>query len=387
MRLKSVKFTEFEDETQEWVLDELSLGANNLIVGKNASGKSRTLNVISALARHLAGLQPPGFSAKYDVTFEHNNEVLRYELKIKQEEVLEEKFTVDGRVLLERGERGIGEIWTQKESGGSLQKFQTPPGVFAAVARRDSIQHPFFEPLYDWGSSLRHYQFGTPMGKQHYAVLTDKGNNQPDGRNPNEVVGIYRQAVKEFGSEFEQSVIEDMVFLGYEIESIQTDQPISIQLETSGSPLDLISLNVKEKSLKGVTDQNSMSQGMFRALSILVQVTYSQMAKKAGCILIDDIGEGLDFDRSCRLINILRAKANKSSVQLILSTNDRFVMNEVPLKEWSVLQRESSHVRVRNYENSREIFEDFRFTGLSNFSFLEMDFINEPPLEEVAAHE
>ena len=80
------------------------------------------------------------------------------------------------------------------------------------------------------------------------------------------------------------------------------------------------------------------------------------MAQKATCILIDDIGEGLDFDRSCRLIHILRAKAQEANIQLILSTNDRFVMNEVPLEEWSVLQRKGSHVRVRNYQNSQEVF-------------------------------
>ena len=34
----------------------------------------------------------------------------------------------------------------------------------------------------------------------------------------------------------------------------------------------------------------------------------------------------------------------------------------------------------------RRFFEDFKFTGLSNFSFLEMDFINEAPTEETAPH-
>jgi hypothetical protein len=111
------------------------------------------------------------------------------------------------------------------------------------------------------------------------------------------------------------------------------------------------------------------------------------MAKKSTCILIDDIGEGLDFDRSCRLIDLLRKKAKESNIQLILSTNDRFVMNRVPLEEWSVLQRRGSHVRVRNYENSRELFEEFKFTGLSNFSLLEMDFLNGQTTVEAARHE
>ena len=70
-----------------------------------------------------------------------------------------------------------------------------------------------------------------------------------------------------------------------------------------------------------------------------------------------------------------------------MTTNDQFVMNHVPLEEWSVLQREGCHVRVRNVENSRKESEYFKFVGLSNFAFLEMDFVNgPPPVEEAAAH-
>ena len=113
----------------------------------------------------------------------------------------------------------------------------------------------------------------------------------------------------------------------------------------------------------------------------------SHFAKKATFILIDDIGEGLDFDRSCRLIELIRERARETGSQLILSTNDRFVMNNVPLEEWSVLQRKGSRVKALNVENSRELFEDFKFTGLSNFSFLEMDFANEHAEEESAFRE
>ena len=114
-----------------------------------------------------------------------------------------------------------------------------------------------------------------------------------------------------------------------------------------------------------------------------VRIWCAILSGRPSCILIDDIGEGLDFDRSCALIELLMKKATHSQVQLVMSTNDRFVMNKVPLEAWSVLQREGGTVRVRNYQNSRAIFDDFKFTGLSNFDFLATDFIN----EEAAIHE
>jgi energy-coupling factor transporter ATP-binding protein EcfA2 len=386
MRLSNVKYTEFEGTPQEWRLEGLSLAQANLIVGKNASGKSRALNIIRRLARNLAGIDPPRLSGNYDVEFIRDGEKISYQLKYEEEQVVMERFSVSGRVMLDRGSGGEGLIWAEEIDDGKEIRFQTPTSELAAVARRDSIQHSFLEPLYAWGSSLRHYYFGTALGKDRLAVLVEKGGEKVDEWDPNAVVPLYRQAEKEFKEEFSQALVRDMQQLNYDVEEVGIKTPVSIRI-VSGLPGELVGLYVKEKDLPGITDQHSMSQGMFRALSILAQVNYSQMAGTSTCILIDDIGEGLDFDRSCRLIDLLREKAKTSNTQIVLSTNDRFVMNRVPLEEWSVLRRHGNHVRVLNYSNSRDLFEEFKFTGLSNFSFLEMDFASGRPAKEAEGHE
>ena len=149
--------------------------------------------------------------------------------------------------------------------------------------------------------------------------------------------------------------------------------PIPGPATTNGPPAVLY---VKEKALNGITDQFGMSTGMFRALSVLIQITYAQMSNTAGTILIDDIGEGLDFERSYKLIHLLVDKAKQSKVQLIMDTNDRFVMNAVPLECWSVLNRTDSGVEVLNYANSKAKFDDFKFTGMNNFDFFAQDFLH-----------
>jgi hypothetical protein len=45
------------------------------------------------------------------------------------------------------------------------------------------------------------------------------------------------------------------------------------------------------------------------------------------------------------------------------------VMNEVPLKYWTVVIRIGSLVKVKNYENSRDEFEKFEKLGLNNFDY------------------
>ena len=57
-----------------------------------------------------------------------------------------------------------------------------------------------------------------------------------------------------------------------------------------------------------------------------------------------------------------------------MSTNDSFIMNAVDIENWAVIMREGNKISLYNYENSREIFEEFKFTGLNNFDFYASEF-------------
>jgi hypothetical protein len=83
--------------------------------------------------------------------------------------VSKEKFSEDDTVLLDRSTGGIGKLLAAKT--GDRLDFQTPESELAAVSRRDSLQHPFFEKLHLWGNGVRLFQFGTPLGKDHLMFL------------------------------------------------------------------------------------------------------------------------------------------------------------------------------------------------------------------------
>jgi energy-coupling factor transporter ATP-binding protein EcfA2 len=377
MRLKSVSYSESLGKPKEWSISNFTLEPINLVVGKNATGKTRTLNVLSGLGMLLSGRQKPSelTYGNFDVTFEHNDRTFNYILKISDHKVVFESFADGKNVLLERGEGGKGSIWHEKEKR-SLE-FQTPETDAAVVARRDTIQHTFLIPLSDWGSGVRYYSFGDTMGRNTISFLVD-GGPQPDPTNPNEVIGLFRKGTKEYPDIFKKSVIKAMNDIGYDIEDINATTPQNIQIESNSIiPVTPIALIIKERSLSGATEQMEMSQGMFRALSVIIHLQYAIHGDHPSFIIIDDIGEGLDFDRSCRLIHIIRQCALDSKIQMVMSTNDRFVMNNVPLEEWALLSREGGNIMVHNYTNSKATFDNFKFTGLNNFDFLAMDFINE----------
>ena len=374
MKLKQISFSEYRGGSQEWVLNKLTLENINLLVGKNATGKTRCLNIINSLARLVSGDVKQLFpSACYDAVFENGQKEVRYILELKNSKVLQESFQLDGKKLMTRGQGGSGTIYATEIKDN--MKFQAPETSLAIVARQDEIQHDFLKCLHDWGKNVIHYAFGTPLGKDLLAVIQKDANNKFDPRKTTEVISTFRNGVKKLGGSYVEAIKKDMKQVGYDIEDIGTRAPTRFTLPVSigGEPLGLY---VKEKDLPGITEQFNISQGMFRALSLIIQVNYSQMTAIPSCILIDDIGEGLDYDRSVCLIKLLMEKVEKSPVQLIMATNDRFVMNQVPLETWSVVKRDSNKCYVYNYANSRDKFEDFKFTGMNNFDFFMSDFVD-----------
>jgi energy-coupling factor transporter ATP-binding protein EcfA2 len=377
MRLKSLNYSQFAGQPTEWYLSGLELEDINLLVGKNASGKSRTVNIINGLANLLSRNTKLIFaSGSYDAVFEMDGKNLRYILEYQDYKVISEKFILGDRELLDRGKGGFGKIQAQKAD--LWMDFQAPENELAAVVRQDSVQHPFFADLLNWAGSVYYYPFGTPLGRDSFLVESKQQiKSSFDARNHERVVEIFRQGFKEYGESFRLPIMSEMNSLDYALEDISVQEIPNIELR-GGPPIGpLLGLCVKEKSLRGPTYQHDMSQGMFRALSVLIQITYAEMSKMPNAVLIDDIGEGLDFDRSCKLINILMEKAKKSHVQLVMATNDRFVMNAVPLQFWSVLRRRGNDTEVLNYSNSKERFDEFKFTGMNNFDFFATDFLSE----------
>lgn len=371
MFLKSINYCEHLNTSSEWYLEDVILGKINLIIGKNATGKTRLLNVISGVANLVANDIKFNFtSGKYKLVFDNNKREEVYVLEYEDRKINKEEFFVDGRKLLSRGENGVGEIYANEL--GQNMKFQAPVNELACVSRRDSVQHPFFDSLYKWGKETKIYRFGTELGKSMLAVFLEKEKEESlNHKETEKAVGFFKQGEKKWGEDFVNEIKNDMNAIGYGIDEIGISAVERVTLQDGSHPFGLY---VQETDLTGKTYQVDMSQGMFRVLSLLVQIAYSKFSNTSTCILIDDIGEGLDYDRSSLLIKLLIGKVKDTNIQLIMSTNDRFVMNNVPLEYWSILKRVGPKCTTLNIHNSKKIFDDFNFTGLSNFDFFSTDF-------------
>jgi AAA15 family ATPase/GTPase len=380
----------------EWRVEECRLSQTNLIVGKNATGKSRILRAIHTLSELLSesgSLAPRPKSYEWRVLFDTDlpEQKTEYILKIEKGLVIKEKLIIGSKnnePLLDRDESGEGTIFT-KEVERNI-RFQTDQTELAVVKRRDSIQHPFLENLYQWSSSLRFYEFGAQLGTNMRARIPSTMEllkNKTDFKDSDFVVGIFVIGKQEIGEPFIEAILSDMREIGYKLSDIGTKVPSLINPDISvASPDNLPQfLYIQEEDLTCVTEQSEISQGMFRALSLFIQINYSLLASKPSCIVIDDIGKGLDYQRSSSIIKILIEKAETGLIQLIMTTNDEFIMNGVPIEYWSLIERTPGSAKLHNIYNSREKIEEFKFIGLNNFDLFTSEFLLQKEGDEEAA--
>ena len=372
MYLRTLTFRENEGKAIEWLIDDVHLGKINLIVGENSSGKTRTLNAIGELVEMLRGrLNIPKIHGKYKVTFMSGEEEIQLDFEYDNGVILNEQLVWKGEKVLERGEDGSGWIIYM---GGTEQLslgFGIAPNQLACFAKRDKLQHPFLEKLHDWATNMRRFDFSGNLGKNSYALKKVFEEEEIDFSDTNtSLVPVLQRAMEDFEG-FRDHLITDMNEIGYQLEDTGI---VQFSEKHNPSQQDRYAVYTTETGLEKQVTQREMSQGMFRAFSVLVRLNRYVLKGKNGCVVIDDIGEGLDFSRAKLLVSLLVKKAESSGIQLIMSTNDSFIMNSVDIKNWAVLQRNGNKISLYNYENSREIFEEFKFTGLNNFDFYASEF-------------
>jgi AAA15 family ATPase/GTPase len=378
MFLKSISFSYTPKDGTGWEIENYNLNFINLIAGKNASGKTRLLRSIQILVGVISSNNlklPDNVTFHWVVTLENaEKENIIYEFECTNNIVLLEKLEINGKTRLSRGADGKGSIWYD-EIGKNIE-FEVEKNKIVAASRRDKKQHPFLENLFKWSNNVFLYKFGTQLGRETvYTIKTDLDTFLQDNDElakidkDDETAGIkFEIGTKKYPG-FKEKILKDFNRVGYSVKDMGVTYYRGEQVDSPYAPSVLY---VIEQDLTNKIFQSEVSQGMFRVLSLLIQVNYLEFnLSEHSTILIDDIGEGLDFERSTNLIKLLIEKAEslKEKIQLVMTTNDRFVMNNVPLDYWTVVDRSNGKIHFYSKKTNPEAFEKFEDIGLNNFDF------------------
>ena len=328
-----------------------ALELTNLLVGKNATGKTRTIralqNVTSYMRMESYLFQEGAFKAKMQFTNQEDSSWgLTYLFEIENGDVKAEQLTVCGKTLIKRD--------TQKALlNGDV--ISPPKEKLVVQVRRDKKDYPDVEALMEWAEGVIAISCSDI---NPYTIL----NGRPGYINPIP----FSSLVEALSKEDKKTVINEAKRLGYDI--------MDIALVKAFGELKLVA--VKERNIQNGILDFQLSSGMIRVLYILCFLEYIKHETTHSMLLIDDLGEGLDYSRTIHLGRKVFEVCEQENMQLIASSNESFLMDVVDIAKWQIVRRKNSKLSVINQTNMPELFDEFRMTGLSNFDLFSSDFID-----------
>lgn len=367
MKLKTFEYSVDLRELNRnpWSIKGVALRDQNLIVGMNSVGKTRLLNLIYNFSQMISGKRAmsPG---NWDLSFDRGNEVLHYQLKIAiNRTVIEERLTLNGEPKLSRNTE-LTELYS--ETAKNFTKIQPPSDKTVMQARTDELEYPFFVSLSKWADSTWRFNFTDVDSSNVVGVLNTI--EAPESLLGNGGLRMAGSLLPSLGEDSVGQIVKDMNKVGFKLDTVA----LMMRPEFG---LDLKMLNIGEDGLAFPIAQVELSTGLLRALSLLIVVEYLLSARKdaENLVIIDDLDEGLDYDRANKLSKLLFQKLSGSNIQLIAATNSRVLMNGVDIEQWNILSRKKGLVKAINYNNAKKAFDEFRLTGLSNFDLFSSDFL------------
>ncbi len=377
MRLVKVNYSETED-AKSWELKDLVLQGRNLIVGKNAVGKTRTFRIIWNLAAQI--ITSPQRNGRFEFDFKDNDTNYKYLVEISNKNIvlLEELWEKDYQLINRNAETNDNFIRNKSNNQDNKEPFSPPQDRFTIHVRRDTQNYPYLESLYNWANNCFCFEISKSQPDKSLTVSVP-ATNQILKSNILDAMGIYLEnAFKDFGEKtFLNELLKDIERIGYNVSSVNVKKTLK--------DLSLIHSLVIDENNVGKLPQSHISSGMYRALAILIIINYWCFENKPVTLIIDDLGDGLDYSRSAELLKILFEKFEKieeNGGQLIVTTNNQFLMNAVPIKHWNILEREGSKVKAYNYYNSKQAFDEFDYIGLNNFEFFVRKFYRKNQLKK-----
>ena len=331
MRLKELTYIE-----PGFSIEGLYFNYVNLIVGKNAVGKSRAVAIIKKfyqLITHKYDIRENDFF-EYNVLFVDGDVDIRYRFVCQGGEVFLEYLDDSYSHYLDR-QAGITHLYGEN--------ICPPKNKLCVNVRRDAQKYPEIEKIVRWAEQSYAFYFGTSELVCNEADCT--------------LVSMFEK----LGKTQHKKVIDMMKSMGYDIEDIRVGEAGTRHRY----------LLISEKDVLEIMRMEDLSQAMQKTLYIAVLMNYlTTKSVDSRTMIIDGLCEGIDCERSVLMGRYIYEFCIKNDIQLIATTNDTFLMNVVNLNYWNILKRMGGRVEALNMHNSLSLFSEFKSKNIENYHLL-----------------
>ncbi|NQT35121.1 ATP-binding protein [bacterium] len=363
---------QFSGITEPWSFKKVNLGRINLLVGASGCGKTRFLNTLFNLSTFIA--QGQSFrQGKWDITarIEEKHYEWHYEGVSDSEGV--NKVTVESLKLRTDSseemivERTLDEF---KFKSQQLPKLEREKLSITMLKEEDTIQ-PFYR-MFAHGLRRLFHASALQDAVAFQSIpdeIIKKFESKPDleefVRHDFSVQTKLYLLQKFFPEKYElatslfQDVFPSIKQTRVDLVS-QTPSPIKIK---GSFPV----FAVKEKGVQNWLPLPELSSGMQKVLLIITDV----LSFTSGCIyMIDEYENSLGVNAIDFLPDFLIDHGGSN--QFFITTHHPYLINNMPMSSWLVLNRRGSNVAIRNGSEFKELFGKSKqkaFIQLINDSF------------------
>ena len=354
LKLESYSVDEKKGTSQYWSMDEITFDRYNLIIGKNATGKSQLFNRLNFLrCLHEQDGQTPSIitDVHSKITFKNtkSGDEIFYEVIISPGHEVREKIeNKTKKIILFNSDSK--EFYNEKTNKIEHRLIVKKHSVTKLIAD-DIDKYPTIKQIGDFFAGIKilrtdRYDPSSLSLSRHQLVPDD------NLRNLGSVVLLW----KDQKPELYHRLLNTFKTFFFEIKDF-TDVP------KANLPI----LGFIEKNVTEVFDQTECSMGMLRILG-LIALSISEdpkTGKVPSLLMIDEIDKGLDYENVGLIIEYVKEQSSES--QIIFSSHSPITCNFVEPHFWRILSRQGVHVQAKVPTATAETMELINSSNMTNW--------------------
>lgn len=336
VRLKSFEAIEKKEKSIETKINRFSIDDFNLLIGDNAQGKSRLLrmlNFFSLLFKDKPKIIQSNYLGKFkfEVQYSQCIEDVLYEINIipaNGENNFQESVTRDGKLVYSSEKKLLFNETTQCE----VKNYFIPKNLPAL----SSINEPDFITI----NLLRNFFQGIVLvdSNKNREIRVSPNSMVPDssGTDISSVLNNWKKSHPEIFNEVMNELkqcfpfIDNVYFTKQDIRGIMQADMLTFDEEKIDNPI----------------LQTQWSDGIYRVLYLLMTVKIpfyiNNKILPPSLILVDEIENGLDYNRLKYIINYFQDHCDDS--QIMISSHSPLVCDFVHPNNWIVVKRKGSEL-------------------------------------------